>query len=182
MRLVLSGNPVPASRPRISNGHAYYTASYEAVRKVWKLEAAAGAPRMYGRSARLAVAVTFYRETRYRADADNLAKGVMDALSGAWYADDDQVDELHVYVVRGVGKGRGRTVVRVARVGRVLRAPGLRAQLRAAHRIELARAARERDDGTATDVRRGRAGAGGDLRDVPLPGGRRTRRAGVAAA
>ncbi len=112
MRLVLSGNPVPASRPRISNGHAYYTASYEAVRKVWKLEAAAGAPRMYGRSARLAVAVTFYRETRDRADADNLAKGVMDTLSGAWYADDDQVDELHVYVVRGVGKGRGRTVVR----------------------------------------------------------------------
>ena len=66
--ITFDGDPVPASRPRVSNGHAYYTANYEAARKVWRLEAAVQAKRMFARDRRLAVSVTFWRETRERAD------------------------------------------------------------------------------------------------------------------
>jgi Holliday junction resolvase RusA-like endonuclease len=175
-RFVFSGDPVPASRPRFANGHTYYLPRYENALTLWRLEAATQARRMYPRDARLAVTVTFYREKRTGADVDNLCKGVLDALTGAAYADDDQVDELHAVVVRGVGRGHGRTVVRVSRARRH---GGLRAELRTRHRMDLARTAREAGRGRDAGGRGGRAA--GVLRDVPLPGRRRARGA-VAAA
>lgn len=113
MRLTLEGNPVPAARPRVSRGRTYYPRRYEQALEYWRLQARQQTDGPFPRDARLAVSVVFYRETRTRADVDNLVKTVLDALTGAVMHDDDQVDLLRARVVRGVGKGKGRADVTV---------------------------------------------------------------------
>lgn len=105
MRLVIPGRPVPASRPRVAHGHAYYSRRYAE----WK-EAAAWQVRAAGQrfDGPVALRVVFHRDSvevevvagpercsGVSADLDNLVKGVMDALvAGGVLGDDRQVTVL----------------------------------------------------------------------------------------
>lgn len=45
----------------------------------------------------IAVSIRYYFATKRKRDLDNQNKLVLDALSGIVYADDSQIDELHLY-------------------------------------------------------------------------------------
>ena len=141
-RIRLSGNPRPSPRPRVTRRGTYYPAWYNAQSEAWALEAGVQVGDLIPRPVRMGVELHFYCETWGRADFDNLAKAATDPLSGVVFVDDDYIDEAHIYVHRGAGKGNGRVTVTVKRVGRVLRSPGLRAELRAAHVRDMARRSR----------------------------------------
>jgi Holliday junction resolvase RusA-like endonuclease len=109
MRLVIPGRPVPASRPRVTKGHAYYPKRYAD----W-LEAAAWQARSRCKPVDGAVAVSVVvrrdsieveivpskvqRPSGLRGDLDNYgAKAVLDALQkGGVLVNDSQVTELTV--------------------------------------------------------------------------------------
>lgn len=115
INLILPGNPRPAPRPRVSNGHAHNPSWYTTLKTGWALAArsqmnAADWEPVIGR---LDVHAVFYRENHVKADADNLLKTALDALNGIAFADDAQVDRLSASVVRGVGKAQARAVVSV---------------------------------------------------------------------
>ena len=103
MRLVIPGRPVPASRPRVARGHAYYPKRYEEWRSLAAWQVRASGKRVDGP---VKVSVVFRRESvevevlpspavrpsGVLADIDNLAKGCLDALvAGGVLADDSQV-------------------------------------------------------------------------------------------
>ncbi|MCG5538968.1 RusA family crossover junction endodeoxyribonuclease [Halorhodospira sp. 9622] len=79
---------------------------------------AEGRPAMMRRAqdgARLEVTIEAYPPDRRRRDCDNFAKAVLDSLEHAGvYADDSQIDELHI-LRRGVEHG-GRVIVRIEEV------------------------------------------------------------------
>ena len=108
MRLVIPGRPVPASRPRVTHGHAYYPKRYSE----W-LDAAAWQVRASAKpiDGNVSVSVVVNRDsievgvisskisrpTSVKGDIDNLAKAVLDALQkGGMLANDSQVTELVV--------------------------------------------------------------------------------------
>ena len=108
MRLVLPGRPVPASRPRVTRGHAYYPKRYSE----W-LDAAAWQVRATGEriDGPVSVSLRFLRDSTVievaasevvrpsgvTADIDNLAKAGLDALQrGGLLENDSQVVELSV--------------------------------------------------------------------------------------
>lgn len=117
LRFVFPGNPLPAPRPRLGNGHAHHRPAYAAQLAFWQTVAALRMVEQdalpFPPDARLAVKATFFRADRRRCDLDNLLKSVLDALTGAAWADDSQVDELHACVVRGSRKMLACTVVEV---------------------------------------------------------------------
>jgi len=94
IRFTVLGEPVAKARPRVGNGHAY---TPEATR-TW--EQAVGWAALQARGAAgiaepvagpVAVTMEFRVSEGSRADIDNLAKAVLDALNGIIYADDSQV-------------------------------------------------------------------------------------------
>jgi Holliday junction resolvase RusA-like endonuclease len=107
VRLVIPGRPVPASRPRVTQGHAYYPKRYSE----W-LDAAAWQVRASGERLEGPVSVTLVfrrgsvemtvtpgkpRPSGIIADIDNLAKGCLDAaVKGGLLANDSQVTMLLV--------------------------------------------------------------------------------------
>jgi Holliday junction resolvase RusA-like endonuclease len=106
MRLVIPGRPVPASRPRVAHGHAYYPRRYED----WKTAAAwlvRSTGQRFDGPVRVAVVVrrdsvevevsssAVRRPTSVRGDIDNLSKAALDALqAGGLLVNDSQVVEL----------------------------------------------------------------------------------------
>ena len=101
MRLVIPGKPVPASRPRITRGHAYYPPKYQ----TWK-EAAAWFVKSAGKPVAGPVKVSIlvlpdqivvdvlpahHRPAGMWGDADNFAKGVLDALQAGGVLEDDRM-------------------------------------------------------------------------------------------
>ncbi len=105
--LWLPGRPVPASRPRVVDGHAYTSERYRA----WKQEAAWRAHRqhpdtlegpvrleiaVYGNGVRVEIQPSHTpRPKGIRGDLDNVVKGVADALQdGLVLRNDRQVHEI----------------------------------------------------------------------------------------
>lgn len=101
MRLVIPGKPVPASRPRVVRGHAYYPAKYQ----TWK-EAAAWQVRSVGKPVAGPVKVSIqvlpdqtivevtpahHRPSGLWGDADNFAVAVMNALQAGGVLEDDRM-------------------------------------------------------------------------------------------
>jgi Holliday junction resolvase RusA-like endonuclease len=97
LTFTIPGPPVPNARARRGRGGNHYTpdktrayrnrVAWECTRKrlaTWPLHA------------RYAVELTFHMPNSRRADADNLAKGVLDALNGIAWEDDSQVQRLVV--------------------------------------------------------------------------------------
>ncbi len=117
IRIVIPGDPKPASRPRFTrSGHVYNDPDYMVLKRSIALIAQNTMTRK-GRSVlskgRLGIELRFRRATKVRADWDNLGKTISDALEGGVYGNDSQFDEAHVYVERGVGYAEADTVVKV---------------------------------------------------------------------
>ena len=125
-QFTVPGSPVPWARAKRSGGQ-YFT---DPKRRAYKLKVVTAAnlarvPRLKG-----AVALTIravwacpksYERVRkpYQGgpmtspkDADNVAKGIMDAINGLAYVDDGQVCELHVYKTWARQGEAGRVTVR----------------------------------------------------------------------
>jgi Holliday junction resolvase RusA-like endonuclease len=118
----LSGNPKPAPRPRVSGRTAYNPTWYENQSAVWALEAGSQIRledlRKFFDGERLAVELRFFRADKRRADFDNLAKAATDPLNGVLWRDDAQIDEAHIYVMRGVDSGYATVTVWPRQVSR----------------------------------------------------------------
>jgi len=111
-QFVVPGPPVPKGRPRV-----FYDAPRRRFRAVTPGKTSEAEKRIaqyfwvnYRRrevlTGRLRMTLRFYVGHFRRVDADNLEKTVKDALNGYAYADDSQVDETHVRVVRGASNPR----------------------------------------------------------------------------
>lgn len=87
------GIPVPTPRPRVTKTGVYYSQRY----KDWitDIQTAAEAKGKQLLPAPIAVALLFYLPTRRRVDVDNLAKSVLDALTGIFWQDDNDVTTLY---------------------------------------------------------------------------------------
>lgn len=105
MRLVIPGRPVPASRPRVTRGHAYYPKRYADWLDAasWQVRASAkpvdGPVRVELVFRRGSVEMTVLpgpaRPSGVTGDIDNLVKGCLDAaVRGGMLADDSQVTVL----------------------------------------------------------------------------------------
>ena len=100
IEFTVPGNPIPKARPRvIQRGKRTFAYTPRRTRN-WEaaIRAAAWEHVKLGPLHRrpLAVTLTFYRENHVRADTDNLAKAVLDALNGICYVDDAQIVDLHL--------------------------------------------------------------------------------------
>ncbi len=101
MRLTVPGRPVPAARPRIVKGHAYYPPKYQQ----WK-EAAAWQIRSQGQpitgpvkvvlrfhpdSVEIEVVPGDHRPAKLWGDVDNLIKSALDSLVAGGVLEDDRM-------------------------------------------------------------------------------------------
>lgn len=91
----MPGEPVPNQRARKGRGGHWYTPEKtrryrEVIQTAWMVE---GRPRVEGR---LFAVMEFVCRAPGQLDVDNLAKGVLDALTGLAYDDDKQVVRLVV--------------------------------------------------------------------------------------
>lgn len=120
LHFVFPGNPLPAPRPRLGNGHAHHRPAYAAQQEFWQTIAVLRMVEQdalpFPADARLSVQAMFYRADHRRCDLDNLLKSALDALTGVAWTDDSQVDEIHARVVRGVREAFACTQVLVRRL------------------------------------------------------------------
>ena len=113
IRFVVSGNPVPQPRPRVSTrggfARAYVPKEHpvHAYREAVALLARAAGARPHDGDVVLSIDAVFARPKSHaklkdpptrpaKSDWDNVGKAVSDALHGVAYHDDDQVVEAHV--------------------------------------------------------------------------------------
>ena len=109
------GAPVPQPRARVTTrgkfAHAYTPKKHPitAYREAIRTAAIAAGAKPHDELVELSIYAYYVRPPSHstkkglkktapktpRADTDNLAKGIMDALTGTAYADDQQVDRLH---------------------------------------------------------------------------------------
>jgi len=109
------GQPIPQPRARITTrgkfAHAYTPKKHPitAYREAIRAAAIAAGAKPHGELVELWIYACYVRPASHstkkglkktapktpRADTDNLAKGIMDALTGAAWDDDQQVDRLH---------------------------------------------------------------------------------------
>lgn len=126
-QFTVPGNPVPWRRAlRRADGRSYTDPKRTAYKaKVMTRAAVAGVPKLKGPVALTIRAWWACPKSYERArepfaggpmtspkDADNVAKGIMDALNGLAYKDDGQVVELHVYKRWAKQGESGRVIVR----------------------------------------------------------------------
>ena len=100
----VAGTPLPWARAR-RRGSRYFTAPEQAAyreRIAWAFQAAiTQVPETWSLCARYAVRLVAEFPDHKRHDADNVAKGCLDALINVAYIDDSQVDDLRI--VKRVG-------------------------------------------------------------------------------
>ncbi len=98
--VTIPGRPVPKDRPRVVRGNTYTpAATVAAEHRIALLARAAGARPI---ECPVAVRAEFvFKDGRARADIDNLAKLVLDALNGVAFKDDRQVVSLEATIYRG---------------------------------------------------------------------------------
>lgn len=104
------GKPVPKPRPRVQmrgrHPHIYTPTTPFENDVGWEAKRA----RVKPTDGLVAISLRFFGHAT--ADADNLAKAVLDGLNGIAYADDKQVVELHVYVDRAGKPARTEVTIR----------------------------------------------------------------------
>ncbi len=108
MNLTIPGKPEPASRPRVTTGHAYYPPKYQSWLEAatWEVRRQRGGTitgpvklvvRFFIDRVEVDVFPGRHRPSMLWGDIDNLVKGVIDACqAGGLLADDRQVTELEV--------------------------------------------------------------------------------------
>jgi crossover junction endodeoxyribonuclease RusA len=93
---VVPGPPIPKARPRMAlSGHVFTpkrTRDYERAVAL----CACGAGLRTPLDGAVSVTLRLFLANRRRCDIDNLTKSVLDGLNGIAYADDSQVQILHV--------------------------------------------------------------------------------------
>ena len=116
IEFVVPGRPVPKGRPRLGvRGRKAFVYTPPATKEYEKLVGwvakAAGC-----RSVKMPVAVVLDIYVRRRMDVDNVAKSVLDGLTGVAYEDDDQVVELlaRKHRVKAAAEGRVEIEIREA--------------------------------------------------------------------
>lgn len=96
----IPGEPRSKGRPRFGkNGRAYTPASTKIAEKAVEDAYRIATPGPNGWRlfrGRLSVEIVFVCKHRRRRDLDNMGKLVLDALNGAAYLDDEQIDSLHL--------------------------------------------------------------------------------------
>lgn len=109
---MVPGEPLPKARPRFGKGRAY-TAKRTVLAENNIIDTFDHAcPLWEPVIDDIALEVDFHRTNRRRADWDNLAKLLTDALNGIAYADDKQIVDGRVRVFYGA-KHMARTEVRI---------------------------------------------------------------------
>lgn len=99
----VTGTPRPKQSARFtSRGAVYQTGAVKAWADLVAIAAREAMRGEYPLTGPVSVALHFRLKTRGKADVDNCAKGVLDPMRGIVYFDDVQVNELHVYVERGI--------------------------------------------------------------------------------
>ena len=92
----IPGRPVPASRPRVTNGRAYYSPTYS----IWRSEAHRWArAAMIGRDPfdGPCILEAWFYGLAANADIDNALKAVLDCTNGTIVIDDRQYVEVHAF-------------------------------------------------------------------------------------
>lgn len=123
VEIYIKGKPVPMSRPRVTIHGTYTPARCRAYKElvalyarqamrgkepldgslVCQIDLSFAIPKSYTSGKRLACEYNIVKPTgRNTGDADNLAKGIMDALKGIAWIDDSQV--THLIVKKRYGK------------------------------------------------------------------------------
>lgn len=90
------GQPVPWRRARRAGRRTYTDPKDRAYRRTVAMLGRAALPRGWPLDARYGLSVDAHFGDARRRDADNVAKAVMDALSGVAWADDSQITVLQV--------------------------------------------------------------------------------------
>lgn len=96
-KLTIPGNPIPKGRPRFADGRAHTpqrTRDYEETVKTWVALFWQEEPT----EVLLFVSLRFYRDSKRRADFDNLTKSVLDGMQGVVFVDDSQIKEAHIRI------------------------------------------------------------------------------------
>lgn len=93
------GRPETDHRARVTARGTYMPAAYRAYMATVRLHALAARPRGWPLDARYSVSITVHEPDRRSRDLDNAAKGALDGMTGALWADDRQIDALSI--VRG---------------------------------------------------------------------------------
>lgn len=119
--LVIPGNPVPASRPRVTNWGVFYGKTYTAWRKVAENAVPRGQLDLPPHVPLLVVHTAIGERPRTtkkfwpKGDCDNHVKGPLDVITKAegWWHDDDQIVSL-ISVKRFADKGEEpRTLIEI---------------------------------------------------------------------
>ena len=121
-RIMVRGDPVPASRPRVlKTGHTYYHKRYGNYRDAlsWYLagslrpvpDAAFIDPDIPADRRRYGIRAIFYRKSRQRCDVDNLLKTIFDAGTGIVWPDDSSIDEVFAKIIRPSSEPRVELLV-----------------------------------------------------------------------
>ena len=92
LTFTVEAEPVPAPRPRVTKRGVYYHKRYTD----WlsQVRVAAVGLHSYNLHRPVSVCMHFYTARCHRMDVDNLAKGVMDALTGIVWDNDNVVHSL----------------------------------------------------------------------------------------
>lgn len=118
VEFVIPGNPIPKARPRVVEKvdragrvrrMAYTPKSTAAYEESVKAAYPYNGPQFDGI---VLIEMDFFRRDRIRADWDNLAKAVTDALNGRAWDDDSQIRAASVRVYRGDGNPRAVVKIR----------------------------------------------------------------------
>jgi Holliday junction resolvase RusA-like endonuclease len=98
----LEGPPVSKARPRVTLRGTYTPAKTRTGEKALKLVAQSRRPADWPMDERYMLTIIVGVDNNRRADCDNFAKLILDALIGVAYRDDSQVDVLWIQRKRGV--------------------------------------------------------------------------------
>jgi Holliday junction resolvase RusA-like endonuclease len=79
-----------------NNGKGYQTARVKSWQEAVAISAKNASPGIEPTGNRIQVELDFYLPDRRRRDCENLSKGVMDALEGIIFVNDEQCDDLHI--------------------------------------------------------------------------------------
>ena len=127
MRLIVPGEPVPKSRPRLGRGGRVFTPARTVAfeRRVSICAANADIDILTGPvSVRIFISLPLTKsghERKGRGDIDNYAKSVLDGLNKIAFIDDNQVKIL--YCERVIGSVAGWTAIEVESAGELQEAP-----------------------------------------------------------
>ena len=108
MKIEVSIDPLPQSRPRFTNGRCYETARISAYKKEVGMAAKVAMKGKPPITDPLSVKLRCFRKfkitSRRYGDCDNLLKAVLDALNGIIFLDDSQVTLAQVEKLQGTPK------------------------------------------------------------------------------